>query len=140
MMTLTEAIQQLRDRNQPVPIPMRLPTPDEVAAAEKEIGVQFHPDFRRFLLEAGDVVFGTKEPVTVTDRSFNTHLPTVCETAWEQMEVPKKLLPICEDNGDYFCMNKKGEVVYWSCDGATDEKWKDLASWIEEVWIGEDEA
>ena len=55
-------------------------------------------------------------------------------------ELPRKFLPICEDNGDYFCMNRKGEVVFWSHDGATDEKWKDLATWIEEAWIGEDEA
>jgi hypothetical protein len=55
------------------------------------------------------------------------------------MEVPRKLLPICEDNGDYYCMNKKGEIVFWSADGASDEKWKDLATWIEEVWIGEGE-
>jgi hypothetical protein len=138
-MTLAEAIQELRDRNETVPSPMRLPTEEEVAAAEKEIVVQLHPDLRKYLLEASDVVFGTKEPVTVTDPSFNTHLPSVCQSAWDEMDVPRKLLPICEDNGDYYCMNKKGEVVFWSHDGATDEKWKDLATWIEECWIGEDE-
>jgi hypothetical protein len=110
-----------------------------VAAAEEEIGVSLHADLKRYLLEASDVVFGTKEPVTVTDSSFNTHLPSVCESAWEEMEVPRKLVPICEDNGDYYCMNKKGEIVFWSSDGATDEKWKDLATWVEEVWIGEEE-
>jgi hypothetical protein len=118
---------------------MRLPTEAEVTAAEKEIGIQLHPDLRKYLLEASDVVYGTLEPVTVTDPSFNTHLPSVCESAWEEMDVPRKLLPICEDNGDYYCMNKKGEVVFWSHDGATDEKWKDLATWIEELWIGENE-
>ena len=138
-MTLTEAIKQLRTRNQPVPTPMRLPTEGEVAAAEKEIGIQLHPDLKRYLLEASDIVFGTKEPVTVTDPEFNTHLPTVCESAWEEMDLPKKLLPICEDNGDYYCMNNKGEIVFWSDGAATDEKWKDLSAWIEEVWIGEEE-
>jgi hypothetical protein len=138
-MTLDEAIAALRQRNESVPKPMRLPTPEEVAAAEEKMGVLLHPDLKRYLLQASDVVFGTKEPVTVTDPSFNTHLPNVCEEAWEQMELPRKLLPICEDNGDYYCMNKKGEVVFWSSNGATDEKWKDLATWIEEAWIGEDE-
>lgn len=33
---------------------------------------------------------------------------------------------------------KTGRVSYWSHDGATDESWPDLATWIEEVWIGED--
>ena len=138
-MTLTEAIEELRKGNEPVPTPMRLPTPDEVAAAEAEVGVQFHPDFKRYLLEASDVVFGTLEPVTVTDSTFSTHLPTVCEDAWEEMDLPRKLLPICEDNGDYYCMNKHGEVIFWSSDGSTDEKWDDLATWIELVWIGEDD-
>ena len=138
-MTLGEAIQELRNRNESVPKPMRLPTAEEVAAVEEEIGVALHPDLKRYLLEASDVVFGTKEPVTVTDASFSTHLPSVCESAWEEMEVPRKLVPICEDNGDYYCMNKKGEIVFWSSDGDTGEKWKDLATWIEEVWIGEDE-
>jgi hypothetical protein len=138
-MTLDEAIKELRDRNEEVPTPMRLPTVEEVAAAEKEIGVQLHPDLKQYLLQASDVVFGTKEPVTVSDATFNTHLPEVCNQAWDEMDVPRKLVPICEDNGDYYCMNKKGEVVFWSSDGATDEKWKNLATWIEEVWIGEEE-
>jgi hypothetical protein len=138
-MTLSEVIAALRSHNETVPTPLRLPTPDEVDAAEEDVGRKFHPDLRRYLLEASDVVFGTKEPVTVADASWNTHLPSVCESAWEEMELPKNLLPICEDNGDYYCMNKKGEIVFWSSDGATDEKWKDLATWIEECWIGEEE-
>ena len=60
----------------------------------------------------------------------------MCQEAWE-IGVPEDLIPICQDNGDYYGMNKKGQVVFWSHDGATDEKWKDLATWIEEVWIGE---
>ncbi|MDB5329823.1 MAG: cell wall assembly protein [Phycisphaerales bacterium] len=138
-MTLDEAIARLRELNETVPIPQRLPTEAEVSAAERELGHPFHPNFRKYLLEASDVVYDTKEPVTITDPDSHTHLQTVCEDAWEQMEVPKKLLPICEDNGDYYCMNKKGEIVFWSGDGATDEKWPSLAAWIEEVWIGEGE-
>jgi hypothetical protein len=30
-----------------------------------------------------------------------------------------------------------GEVVFWSHEGATDERWPDLATWIREVWIAE---
>ena len=51
------------------------------------------------------------------------------------MDLPRDLLPICEDNGDYYCMNAVGEVVYWSHDGVSDEKWSDLATWIRKVWI-----
>src|SRR5262249_51831625 len=86
-----------------------------------------------------DVVFGNFEPATITDAESHTDLFTIADEAWDEMELPKKLLPICEDNGDYYCMNAKGEVVFWSHNGSTDEKWKNLATWIEEVWIGESE-
>lgn len=138
-MTLDEAIGRLRELNQDVPAPTRLPMAAEVAAAEKELGVAFHPDFRRYLLEASDVVYGAVEPVTITDPEAHTDLLGVSRGAWDDYEMPKSLLPICEDNGDYYCMDKKGRVVFWSSDGATEDTWKNLATWIEEVWIGESE-
>src|SRR5437763_993007 len=51
-MSIDEAIAALRERNEEVPKPMRLPAAAEVDAAEKELGVTFHPDYRRYLLEA----------------------------------------------------------------------------------------
>ena len=125
--------------NEEVPTPPRLPTEDEVNDVEEELGVKFHPDYRQFLLQASDIVFGALEPATITDSDSHTHLPDICQAAWEEMELPKKLLPICEDNGDYYCIEKSGKIVFWSHDGTTDEKWKDLATWIAEVWIGENE-
>ena len=65
-MRLPEAITESRSLNEPVPRPLRLPTEREVSAAEHELGVKFPEDYRRFLLEASDVVFGTIEPAVVT--------------------------------------------------------------------------
>jgi hypothetical protein len=141
-MTLTEALAALRERNEAVPIPPRLPTPAEVNAAEAELGVHFHPDYRRFLLEAGDVVFGTLEPAQVTPDAERLSLVAITRDARDFMDLPKRLLPFCEDNGDYYCMRASGqssEVIFWSHDGDTDERWDDLATWIEAVWIGENE-
>lgn len=137
-MNLEDAIQELRELNEPVPKPMRLPTPAEVGIAEQTLGVSFHPDYREFLLEASDVVYGAKEPCTVTPDGGHTHLIAVATDAWEEMGVPRDLIPICEDNGDYYCMNKSGEVVFWSHDGVTGERWPNLATWIKQVWIGEE--
>ncbi len=137
-MTLDEAIAELRELNEEVPKPMRLPTEAEVAKAESTIGLKFHPDYRKFLLEASDVVYGTTEPATITLPKSHTHLPTMCEEAWE-LGVPDDAVPICEDNGDYFCMDPKGKIFFFSMDGASDETWPDLATWIEQVWIGESE-
>jgi len=134
-MDLSEVIVELRELNEPVPKPFRLPTESEVSAAERRLNVRFHDDYRRFLLEASDVVVGTLEPAMVTADCGYLNLCEIAEYAWDEMELPLTLLPICEDNGDYYCLNKKGEVEFWSHNGASDEKWRDLATWIKEVWI-----
>ena len=134
-MNMSEVINELRRLNQPVPKPFRLPTEDEVKAAENRLGVKFPEDYRRYLLEASNVVYGTLEPAVVIPDSGYLNLVEVAESAWNEMEVPQNLLPICEDNGDYYCLNEKGEVQFWSHNGTTDEKWRDLATWIKEVWI-----
>ncbi len=134
MASLSAIIEKLREVNEPVPKPMRLPTDVEVAAVERELDVKFHADFRRYLLEASDVTYGALEPVTITEPSAHTHLPDVANDAWE-LGVEKNLLPICEDNGDYYCIDAKGRVKYWSHNGTTDEDWPNLATWIEQVWL-----
>ena len=136
-MNLPDVIVELRNLNEPVPKPLRLPTEGEVVAAENQLGLKFPDDYRRYLLEASDVVHGSLEPAIVTPDARHLSLADLAETAWDEMEVPRDLLPFCEDNGDYYCLNKNGEVEYWSHNGTADERWKDLATWIKEVWIDE---
>lgn len=135
-MDLDEVLAQLRELNEPVPKPLRLPTPAEVADTEQRLGVEFHPDYRKYLLEASDVVYGTLEPCTVAPGGGHTDLVEIAQTAWQDWDVPRDLLPICYDNADHYCMTVEGEVVFWPHDGASDERWPDLATWIKRVWIG----
>jgi hypothetical protein len=128
-------IKKLRSLNRPLSQPKRLPTEEEVMAVEKALGVAFHPYYLQFLLQASDIDFGLIEPATATDDTSHTNLVRMAQLAWARVGLPRILLPICEDNGDYFCMNAAGEVIYWSHNGTTDEKWPDLATWIEQVWI-----
>jgi hypothetical protein len=137
-MRLEDVIAELRRLNQPVPEPLRLPTQVEVEAAERRLKRKFPPDYRKYLLEASDVVFGTLEPAVVIQDAGYLELSELAESAWSEMEVPRDLLPICEDNGDYYCLNENGEVCFWSHNGVTDDKWPDLATWIKEVWIDEE--
>ncbi len=136
-MTLDEAIVELRRRNEPVPKPPRLPTDDEVNAAEARLGVAFHPDYRRFLREASDVNDNVLEPATITVPESHTHLFRVAERARGRWGVPSDLVPICEDNADYYCMTPDGRVVFGSHDmqAASGEEWPDLAAWIEQLWM-----
>ena len=136
-MNLDEVIQELRELNELVPKPLRLPTQEQVDEIEKKLGIVFHDDYRKYLLEASDVVYGTLEPATIIPDSGHTEFTSVAEAAWHQMGVSRELIPICEDNGDYYCMTKDGEIVFWSHNSITDERWPDLASWIKQVWIGE---
>ena len=134
-MTLEEAIQELRRRNEVVPTPTRLPLVSEVDAAEETIGRKFHTDFRKYLLEASDVCVGTLEPVTIT-LGDHTDLRSVVANA-VSLGVPGNLMPICENNADFYCQDSTGAIQFWSHNGASDEEWPSLAAWIEEVWLGE---
>jgi len=136
VMHIEEAIAALRPLNEPVPKPRRLPSEDEVRGAEQELGVGFPPDYRRFLLEGSDVVYGTKEPCILTlGRPGYMDLVTTAREAWH-LGVPHKWLAFCEDNGDYYCLDGN-TVRFWSHNGDTDEHWPDLGTWITNVWIGE---
>jgi|SRR5579863_2843067 len=134
-MTIDEAINELRHLNQPVPKPMRLPTADEIQAAEEELGLPFPADYRKFLRTASDVVYGYLEPATLADPTSHTHLLSMAVTAWDLLDVPRGLLPICEDNGNYYCIESTGRIVFWDHNGTSDESWQDLATWIQQVWI-----
>jgi hypothetical protein len=109
-------------------------------SVEQALGVHLHPDFRLYLLEASDVVFGIFEPVTITQPGAHTDLPEVAKGAWDGYGVDRDLLPICEDNADYYCMTKEGQVVFWSHNGRSTESWPSLADWIERVWIAVSES
>jgi hypothetical protein len=111
----------------------------EVGQMEQRLGVKFHPDYRKLLLKAGNVNYGTVEPASITRPGY-PYLPDICDEAWSVAEVPQHLLPFCENNGDYYCIDSSGKIVYWDHNGSTDEIWRDLATWIEEVWIGEEAA
>mmetsp|Transcript_12431 Transcript_12431/g.17355 ORF Transcript_12431/g.17355 Transcript_12431/m.17355 type:complete len:161 (-) Transcript_12431:1670-2152(-) len=123
------AIAHLRELGEGVRIP--LPTEQKVDAIALAAGVSFPHDFRRFLLEASDVAYGILEPVNVDN--FEEVLADALEIG-----VPDNLLPICEDNGDFYCVNTTSEaVIFYDHNGSGSECWSNIASWIEAVWIGE---
>src|ERR1035438_7032671 len=126
-MTLDEVFARLRELNEPVPKPGRLPTEAEVKAAEGQLHSKLPADLRRFLLEASDIVYSTLEPVTVGDPEAHTDLVAVARAAWKDVRLPRNLTPLCEDNGDYYALSPSGEVRFWSHnDGKATETWKDL--------------
>jgi hypothetical protein len=115
--------------------PFRPPTDAEIAAAEERLALTFHPDYRAFLKSGGDVADAIIEPAVVLPGAARLDLIEIASTAWNLMGVPRHLLPFVEDNGDYYCIAPSGEVLYWSHNGATDEKWPSIAAWKQQVCI-----
>ena len=135
--TLTENFATLRRLSETVPRPPRLPTYSEISDAENVLGLSFHPDFRRYLLEVSDVTYGIFEPVTITVPGSPNDLATITIESRKHWQLPSDYSPICESNSEIYCVTPEGKVIYWPHDGTSKESWPNLASWIENVWIGE---
>jgi hypothetical protein len=115
--------------------PFRPPTDAEIEVAEQRLGVRFHPDYRAFLRGGRDVGDSTLEPAIVLPGAGHLDIFDIADAAWRLMGLPRHLLPFVENNGDYFCLTPSGEVVYWSHNGATYEKWPNIAAWRQQVCI-----
>ena len=139
-MTLDQAFQELRERNEPVPKPLRLPTPAEVAAAESVLGMDFPSDYRRFLLEASDVSCGVLEPgLVLPDLPPYLDLAEIARDGWS-MGIPRDSLPFCPDNGNCYFIDPAGTVRYWDHDAQGESgRYATLAEWIEEDWLSDNQ-
>lgn len=135
-MTLDAAFKELRGRDQPVPKQRRLPTEVEVARAEADLAITFHPDYRRFQLEVSDVVYGVLEPALVLPGLMPyIDLRVVARDGW-QLGVSRDSLPFCTDNGNFYFIDPTGIVRYWDHD-TQDESGRraSFAEWIIEDWL-----
>lgn len=117
--------------------PKAPPLPDDklVAEYETELGFSFPDDYRKFLAEASNVFVGTLEPLIATDTRNARGELSVALVEARRDGLPRDLLPICEDNGDYYCLAPDRSIRLWDHNGLASEKWPDLATWIKEVWI-----
>lgn len=131
---MEEILDLLRDNHQAVPVPLELPEEEDLVVIEEELLLSIPRDMRQYLLEASDVVTGSLEPVTVADPHAHTHLPEVAALAWS-LGVPRHLLPLCEDNGSYYCVDPEGEVVLWGDGDLTGETWDSVWQWVRDVWL-----
>ncbi|WP_445494580.1 SMI1/KNR4 family protein [Photorhabdus sp. SF281] len=112
-----------------------LPDDELISQYEKEIGFEFSNDYKEVLKKISNMFYGTIDLLSVTrDKKYYGELSQALSDAREQ-GLPENLLPICEDNGSYYCIDYDGKIKYWTLDGYNEESWSDLASWIKQVWI-----
>src|SRR5690606_24077627 len=82
-----------------------------------------------------DVVCGHHEPVTAADPHSHTFLPEMAAVAWS-MGLPRRYLPICEQDGAYYCISQDGTVLFWD-ESLSDETWDSIWEWARDIWLAD---
>lgn len=131
---MEDVIEKLREVNEPVPVPLELPDEELLVEIEEELLIGIPSEFREFLLQVSDVIYGRLEPVTVTDPQSHTYLPEVAAVAWAN-GLPRELIPLCSDGDDYYAVAEDGEVVLWADGELTEETWDSVWTWARDVWL-----
>lgn len=131
---MEDVIEKLREVNEPVPVPLELPDEELLVEIEEELLIGIPSEFREFLLQVSDVIYGRLEPVTVADPQSHTYLPEVAAVAWAN-GLPRELIPLCSDGDDYYAVAEDGEVVLWADGELTEETWDSVWTWARDVWL-----
>lgn len=133
---MEDVIDQLREQAEVIPVPLDLPEEEDLVLIEEELFLPLPFELREFLLKVSDVVYGTLEPVTVTDPQSHTYLPEVAAMAWS-LGVSRELVPLCETPNGYYCVSPEGDVSFVNPDtGETeDDEWASVWHWAKEVWL-----
>ncbi|GGJ04468.1 cell wall assembly protein [Shewanella hanedai] len=129
-----DIIEQLQEMSETVPIPLELPTFDQLVMAEEEILMPFPGELKQYLLYASDVIYGSLEPVTVSDPNSHTFLPEVTAYAWS-IGLSREYVPICQQGNNFYCIDQEGQVLLWNENGTESEYWESLWDWVEQVWM-----
>jgi hypothetical protein len=134
-MKIHDAVSELKSVRLRLPVKQVLPDDAVISDYEAELGVSFPEDYKFFVREASDSIYNGKDALQLTvDRDSPRELASAVVDAREQ-GMPESWIPICEDNGNYYCLLEDGSIRYWSHDGPSAETWPDLANWIKNVWI-----
>ena len=133
---MEDVIEQLRELNEPVPVPLELPEEETLVEIQEQILIHLPHGLREFLLQVSDVVYGRLEPVTASDPQSHTYLPEVAATAWS-LGVPREMVPLCEDHGNYYVVEEDGTVLLWEAETEefNEESWESVWHWARDVWL-----
>jgi hypothetical protein len=132
---INKVLQQLREINEETPIIRVNPSLEDINYFESKYDINLPLEYKKFLRECSDVNYSTLQPGLVFPLGEYFSLDKIMENGWS-VGVPKNKTPFCEDNGDYFCFNRSGQVEFWSHDGKSSEKWSSFSEWILNVWLG----
>lgn len=115
------------------------PSDEEITEAQRKLGFVSPAEYIEFLKSGYDLGDIPMEALEIGDSPGYVNIFKAVENARRYFNMPTKLLPICKDNGDYYCLNEVGEVVLWSHNGTTNEKWPGVKAWREQMQAEFDE-
>ena len=112
---------------------LKIPTDIEIANAQVKLGFTFPAEYIAFIKSGYDLGDSSLEALEIVDPPSYADIYEALADARKFYELPVDLMPICEDNSDYYCINSNGEVVFWSHNGTTDEKWENVTEWRNQI-------
>lgn len=120
------------------------PTQKSIDELEKKLNIILPNSYKEYLLKYSNIYYGGFELYKPLFDNSRLDMVKGIEEATKYHNIAQNLIPFLFDNGDYYCfnINKNApdyEVVFWSHNGHTNEKWKNFLDWVEKCWIGEHE-
>lgn len=135
-MTLEDIIEQINQADDPAKRKKSLPDDVLIEKYERETDFIFPSDYKMFLKSVSNAFIGFMSPFTLSAAVSGGPGDLIGGIRDARKSgVPGEWLPICEDNGDYYCLTPDGSVHFWDHNGSSNEVWPDLATWAKMVWL-----
>jgi hypothetical protein len=131
---IQEAVGLLKKHDDGFVSPILPPDDDVILHVEGEIGLKLPADYRYLVQNAGHICLRKELLYLRADGEGRCNIIPSIATARE-LGVPIEWLPICRDNGDYYCLLPDGSVELWSHDQMFEGRWSDLSDWVVDSFI-----
>lgn len=134
--SLTEVIELINQADDPAGRKHPLPNDTLIQRYEQTTGITFPEEYKFFLKSVSNAFVGFMSPFVLNDNLHEMHgeFFTGLRVA-RKAGVPEHWIPICEDNGDYYCLTPDGSIRFWDHSGSSEETWPNLATWAKEAWL-----
>lgn len=105
------------------------PTDKEIEEAQHKLGFKFSSEYIEFVRSGYVLGDAPIEALEISNPPSHADIFETLANARKYYQLPSELCPICEDNSGYYCLNQQCEVVFWSHNGTTNEKWANVTEW-----------
>lgn len=123
----------------------KIPLPDDalIARYEAATGFEFSEDYKKFLKSISNAFIGYLSPLTLNEEMGGVYgeLRSAIEQG-RSAGLPHDWLPICEDNGDYYCIAPDGKYISGTTTvqrprlGPTSQRGQTMSGWVEHKNFG----